>query len=627
MKRNVSIVKLYFACILLAFYHHHDVTAWILQARTKTQQHYGSVLPSSLLQLSSLPNSNQPNNNNNNNDKEEEEEASTSSLEELFLSEFDENMMILDDDDFIMFDTDGPEVFLNEEDLSQLYYDERDHNNNNIINLNSTLPMFNLSSSSSSLSLMTSELSYFYLRDELGLSEDVMWRITNDAGSVLGMKASTVRNKVEVLREAMNLSDDNLRDLITSFPPILHLGAKTNLSPTILLLLRRLELGRNELKAIVLGCPALLGYSRSNLHRKISFFTNTMGYSVDQTREIILQEPRILTSSVNTMLSRYQFLMKEIQMQPKNLCKIVQKNPKILMMSVEKNLQPKLVFYFIMTLYMKPEEVEKLLLSYPLVLNYSLENHLQPLTRYFLSLDVSAYEFARMLLRFPRLLTYSLVKMKRIVGYLRFELGLQAHDVRRVLYQAPQVISLTMDTLQNKVDFLVEAAKAPGQQVDKTSEDSYATRRNILRKLVVGMPSLLHLSVEKNLKPKVEYLERVLGKEKLASALERFPTMLGYSLDNRIKPRLEQILAAGIDGEKLTVGLPMKQEAFEEWLERRSQKLSAVQIRNNDDAPNKEKTSLGSIITSDKVLEKEKKDQRGRIVENEGRVVHWIRRS
>ena len=126
------------------------------------------------------------------------------------------------------------------------------------------------------------------------------------------------------------------------------------------------------------------------------------------------------------------------------------------MMSVDKNLQPKLIFYFIMTLYMEPKEVHGLLLSYPLVLNYNLDNHIQPITRYFLSLDFSAFEFARMLLRFPRLLTYSLAKMKRVVGYLRFELGLQAHDVRRVLYQAPQVISLTMEDLQCKI--------APGEE-------------------------------------------------------------------------------------------------------------------------------------------------------------------
>lgn len=599
---SFSASHLFFFSGLLAI-HNQLVAGWHLQGRI-IRTHHGAY--SSLLFSKKQP-------------INEEEESS--SLEDFLLNEFDDSMMIMDNDDFMTFDSDGPDVFLNEEDLSQLYYDYDE------IDSNSTLPAtLNISSPSPSLSFVTSELSYFYLRDELGLSEDVMWKITNEAGSVLGMKATTVKTKVAVLRRAMNLTDNDIRQLISSFPPLLHLGAKTNLSPTILVLLRRLDLARKELKAIVMGCPAILGYSIANLHRKISFLTDTMGYSIDQSRKILLQEPSILKSSVSALLSRYRFLIKEIQIPPDTVRKIVQKNPKILMMSVDKNLQPKIIFYFIMTLYMEPKEVHGLLLSYPLVLNYNLDNHIQPITRYFLSLDFSAFEFARMLLRFPRLLTYSLAKMKRVVGYLRFELGLQAHDVRRVLYQAPQVISLTMEDLQCKIEFLLNAAKAPGQQVDKSTEDSYSTRRKILRKLIVGMPALLHLSVDKNLRPKVEYLQSILGQEELSDALKRFPTLLGYSLDNRIKPRLEQILAVGIDGGKLTVGLPMKQENFEKWLKRRAQKLAVVK----DSSGNVTSAAKKGILVSKSSVKTEvekKRDKKGRIVQKEGRVVHWVRRS
>jgi len=289
---------------------------------------------------------------------------------------------------------------------------------------------------------------------------------------------------------------------------------------------------------------------------------------------------------------------------------IVKKNPLILTMSVEQNLQPKLIFYFIMTLRMEPDEVRRLLLSYPQILNSSLENHLQPITRLFLSFDFSAYEFSRMLLRFPRLVTYSLTKIKRTVAYLRFALGLEASDVRRVLHQAPQVVSLTVENLQQKVEYLLKVAE-PGAVAGHPS----STRT--LRKLIVGMPSLLHLSIEKNLKPKVEFLREELGAEELSKVIDRLPTILGYSLENRIKPRLMKILEAGVAGSSITVGIPMKQDKFESWLDRRVQKMLAAQEHERKE---------NELPRADPMQELMERDEKGRIRKNDGRVVHWIRK-
>lgn len=521
-------------------------------------------------------------------------------------SSFDGNY--LDDFEMDLGDLlEGPEDLFNEDDLSDLYEISIPSLSSNTSDTEVTPMPISLSD----LNAMSSDLSYFYLRDELGLSEDTMWKITNEAGSVLGLKASTLREKVEVLRTSMNLSDEDVRRMITAFPQFLYLSAKKNISPTILFLLRQLELGREELKTLVLGCPAILGYSIANLNAKFSFLTSTMGFSTKECREILLQEPKVMTSSAKTgLLPRFQFLLKEVQIPLTDLRKIIKKNPRILTMSVDQNLQPKIIFYFIMTLYMGTDEVKKLLLSYPLILNYNLENHIQPITRYFLSLDFSPYEFSRMLLRFPRLLTYSLAKIKHVVGYLRFELGLEANDVRRVLYQAPQVLSLTTDNLQQKVDFLLEASE-PGADRELSS----STR--ILRKLIVGMPPLLHLSVENNLKPKVKYLQKKLGEGELPKALDRLPTLLAYSLDNRIKPRLEKILEAGVDGGSLTVGIPMKQDNFEGWLDRRARK-AALQIA-------AEKSMQLLRATTEAARVEQAIDDKGRILENEGRVVHWVR--
>jgi mTERF domain-containing protein len=532
---------------------------------------------------------------------------------------------------------DGPDAFLNDDDLSLLHDIELPPSSTKSTEVQSrgrktTDNILQMDSSSSpqiislqDMKKLSSGLSYFFLRDELGFSEDAMWKITNEAGSVLGMTVTNINEKVQLLRSTMGLSDEDLRTLVTAQPSLLQLSAKQNLAPTMRLLIRQLNIkSREHLRKLVMGCPALLAYSLTNLRHKIHFFQDTMGYSVDDSRALLLEEPKLMTASVETgLMPRFRFLHQEVEISVEDLRKMVTKNPRMLLMSVDHNLQPKLIFYFIMTLYLRPVEVQKLLMSYPRILDYNLDRHILPITRYILSLDVSPQELGRMVLKFPRLFTYSLPKIKHVVGYLRFELGLEATDVRRILYQAPQLVSLTTDTLQGKVDFLLQAA-APGA----TRGESTAST-DILRKLIVGMPTLLYLSLENNLGPKVEYLQEQLGVEELTYAIARLPTLLAYSLDKRIKPRLEKIVKAGVDGGSITVGIPMKEEAFDQWLENRARKAKLGLDKKGRTTTKKAKRKVLPEIDASEVPQDETNDKgrNKRVVQEGGRIVHWVRKT
>lgn len=437
----------------------------------------------------------------------------------------------------------------------------------------------------------------------MGLSEECMWKITVEAGSALAMKAVTIREKVELLRTTMNLSDAESRELIEKQPTLLHLSAKKNLAPTILFLVRQLDLAPSELRTIVLASPSVLCYARPMLHKKLEFFRQTMGYSETETRELLIREPKLWTAGVDTGLTpRWRFLSREMEIPSDKLRLLVQKNPRILLKSLDANLRPKLIFFFIMTLNMEPQEVLKLLLAYPRILEYNLDDHLRPIVQYLISLDFSAREVARMLLKSPRLVTHSLFKIKHVVGYLRFELGLQAPDVRRVLYQSPQLVGLTTTNLAEKVDFL-ERACGSGASI---------------RKVIVGMPTLLNLNVQKNLEPKVDYLSAMLGKDELSLALDRLPTLLGYSLDKRIRPRLERILEAGVDGGSVTVGIPMKEEAFDSWLNGRALKAKRLQKEGKSTEKKKRKPD-------DEAGQEEPNEDKRFVEEKGGRIVHWRR--
>jgi len=472
-------------------------------------------------------------------------------------------------------DGDEPEAFLSEDDLSELYGIEIQSSSSDKTPLSSSSSSNGTTSpqiiSLKDMNNLASDLSYFYLRDEIGLGEDIMWEIANSgASSILMMKVTNICQKVDLLRKMMKLSEEEIRKLLSAHPGLLQLSTNKNLSPTILFLLRQLDLGTNELKAFVLGCPSLLAYSIPNLQEKLHFFDEVLGCTIEETRKILLTEPKIMTCSINGgILPRYHFLLREVHIPKDDIRTILKKNPRILLMSVEENLQPKIIFFLIMTLRMTPKDVRTLLLKYPGFLNYNLDNHILPMIRYFLSLDISAREISLILLKFPRLVTNSLVKIKRTVGYLRYELGLDADGVRRILYQAPEIVGLSSTNLQSKVDYLFGIVAPDTRRDDKDSI-------HLLGNLIIGMPSLLHLNMERNLEPKVSYLRSVLGQEGLSKAIQRLPVLLAYSLEKRIEPRMEKILQAGLDGGAITVGIPKSEQSFQKWLEAKERKEAVI---------------------------------------------------
>ena len=506
--------------------------------------------------------------------------------------------------------------------------------------------------------VLSSNLSYFYLRDELGLSEDVMWKITNHASSVLGLKAGTVRNKVELLQRLVGFTDSEIRQLITSNPALLQLSAKKNISPTILFWIRQLGIGKEELKTLILGCPSLLKYSRANISGKLSFFQITMGYSLSECRNLLLKEPSVLTGSVKTgLIPRLDFLHKEVSISLPDIRKIVLKNPNILRMSVDQNLQPKIIFYFMMTLRMDTKDVCKMLVKYPQILNYNLEHHILPIHHYLLSLDFSTHEFSRILQKYPRVISSSLIRIKRQIGYLRFELNLEASAIRRILHQCPQVVSLGRENIERTVQFLLQAVVPGATLIDNNSinnndeDDDDDEGKNddirngnssgngsngmvdtdnpdilsIVQILLTGLPTLLGCSVDNNLEPKVDYLRERLGQEELSGALLRLPPLLGYSLEKRIRPRLEQILEAGIPGKRITVAITLKEDSFHDWLEKQQIKYKPIEsstIEHKEESTDKNNKNLDAPEDANN---RTGKSNSSRVVEEGGKIIHWRR--
>jgi mTERF domain-containing protein, mitochondrial len=457
-------------------------------------------------------------------------------------------------------------------------------------------------------------VSYFYLKNELQLSDTAMWRITYEASSALGMTTAVVRHKIEVLQATMNLTSDDICTILERQPTILHLSADKNIAPTLLFLLRALGLGRDELRHLVVTCPAILCYSISNLKSKIRFFSECMKFTTDECRELLLRKPELFRSSVQTgLVPHFQFLTDDMEIPPDQLQRIVQKSPVILLYSLEQNLVPKLVYYMIMRLQMNTAQIAKLLLAFPQILDYHLDRTILPVTLYFFKeLDVSEIEFRNILLKFPRLVTHSLRKIKRTIGYFRFELNMLPAQVKKVLYRAPAILGLSLErNIQPKVQYLQTSLKLSDEE---------------LHTVLAAMPSVLLLNSESNIRPKLEFLNatvhRISENHDISDVREivmRLPTLLGYSLEKRIVPRMNTILEAGCEPSCITIGIPMTESDFNTWLHRRVRKRQrSMEVSEMLPAQTRPQLLLPPSSTIQSALTVAKK-------KNDGRIVHWVR--
>ena len=251
--------------------------------------------------------------------------------------------------------------------------------------------------------------------------------------------------------------------------------------------------------------------ARATVEPKLQWLRVRLDLDAAQLRKIVLTHAPLLRRSVESMESNCDWLQRRLGLDEAHLRKMILRNPSLLWFSVEDNLAPTL-------------------------------DWLQ--TR----LDTDDAELKKMVLTLPPLLSYSVGdKLAPTLDWLQTRLDLDAAQLRKVV-GCPSVLSTRIDTLESKLEWLQTRLGLDAAQ---------------LKKVVLGTP-LLSLSVEENLAPKLEFLAREIGLScaELRDWVVKNPTLLGYSLANRYRPRLEACRAAGVDEKRVLSYATQTDETF-----------------------------------------------------------------
>ncbi|KAJ1478289.1 mTERF-domain-containing protein, partial [Baffinella frigidus] len=241
-------------------------------------------------------------------------------------------------------------------------------------------------------------------------------------------------------------------------------------------------------------------------------------------------------SVAKTIKPKVDFLRDQVGIPSKHLPAVIKRAPRLLFTSVENTLQPNLNF-FTQELQVPADKLAETLSKSPSLLTRSLLTHLHPVAA-FLSEEagLSPAAITRLLLDQPQVMMSSLEeKLRTNLTILREHLRLNPSQISRILTSEPKLLGASVDTALSTS--LLTKAMFLARQLSLTPEE--------VGKMACVMPSLLIMSTEGTLRPKIAFLLNDF--HALPSDIASFPQALGYSLEGRILPRLEHLVASGAD--------------------------------------------------------------------------------
>jgi hypothetical protein len=190
--------------------------------------------------------------------------------------------------------------------------------------------------------------------------------------------------------------------------------------------------------------------------------------------------------------------------------------------------------------------IRSILTSSPRILRKDVTTHLQP-TIQFLQKLYGPTMFREAISRNPYLLLSSGFGYggpnEEMDTFLTEQLGLTANNIKKLKTTAPFLFRLSNQKVKNVVEFL-------GNILENGNNFNKMQQQRILGKLIMSHPSLMNLSVERNLKPRMKFLvERCeLRKSDAATLIKASPGILGLSVEENLRPTLE-FLSALLDND------------------------------------------------------------------------------
>jgi hypothetical protein len=330
-----------------------------------------------------------------------------------------------------------------------------------------------------------------------------------------------------------------------------------------------------EIDKLVHQNPNVLQYRdiKESHGPKLKLLQERLGISKEAAgRLFLIKGKRALSASLATLENRMDWLQTRLNLNKSQLRTIVDRNFNVLTFSIDKNLEPT-VDSIQSNFELSDKELTKLIVRAPDVLlhNMSAENIKQQISllQKLLGLeDGDVDDIRKYIIQAPDLLYWPEERMKENQQWIQERFGLGGAKIAQMSRNQPQILYLNTTNLGDKVDSI---------------QSDLSLSEKELRDLVSKFPVMLTFSPEKNLRPKLRYLQSrfeldddalknmvlrsrplfSLSEDDIEDKVQFFSKLVGqrearemvvatpyllvnYSLKSRLKPRLEEVEKSGV---------------------------------------------------------------------------------
>ena len=289
--------------------------------------------------------------------------------------------------------------------------------------------------------------------------------------------------------------------------------------------------------------------------------SDALGMTVKQTQKLIRSTPsknferRYIVDNAQQIL---RYLTEERKIMSKDQAKkLIQKSPSMLTYT-STNIEQTTDF-FLSECGLSKDEYTKMLMTYPACLGLSIENTLRPAIDFFRD-EIGSNKWKWIVVRYPQIFRNAQV-LKPRAKFMYEKLNLKRWaDLSQIASKYPPLFWLKEENVVPKMEFLQQTLELSAGE---------------LRDILVTYPQLLGLSLEGNLRPTVQFFLSDDGADLTVSQLGYFvsyqPALLAYSLEKRIRPRIDRMRDAGIRLEySPPVIMSYTDSKFDIWLEQQT---------------------------------------------------------
>lgn len=372
----------------------------------------------------------------------------------------------------------------------------------------------------------------------------------------LGLPASLeiVRERVEFLLK-IGLTVEDIND----YPLMLGYSVKRNLIP-VLSYLESLGVTPKSLPILVRKYPQVLHSSVViDLQPHVEYLEG-LGILRADMGSVLTRYPEVLGFKIEGTISTATAYLIMLGVNPRRMGYVLTELPQILGMRVGNNIKRKVDF--LKSFGLAQSAIAKMIETRPQVLGLDLAEQMRPAVDSLVELGVSQDAISRVIAQFPDLLSLDVNrKLEERMTWLTSEVGISADDMGGVITRLPQILVINTTKATARVEFL--------RQAGFSAED--------IGSMVTNFPQLLAASIEKSLKPNLDYLVEKMER-KLVEVTE-FPAYLLYNLEEIIRPRHEQTAEKGVEC-SLAWMLNCDHDVFQQRLT-----LEYAEQRNQDEEP------------------------------------------